>query len=116
MFGTLTFIVVKFAAVNPPIGLPIDPSIVLLEIPIVDAPIDPIEPQVVQPPQPLVPPRASRGEAKLIHEVVLKLVSGVEREGHLVVMDNYFSSIGLFQDLFSRCIYKGFQEINSKDN
>jgi hypothetical protein len=72
-----------------------------VEVPIVEAPI---YPHLVQHLQPLVPPRARRGESRLTHEVVLKLVSGIEGKGHLVVMDNYFSSIGLFQDLLSRCI------------
>ena len=102
--------------VNPPVDPPIHPHIVLPEPPIVDVSIDPIEPQVVpplqsvehvvvQPPQPLIPPRARQGEAKLAYEVVLNLVSGLKGKGHLLVMDNYFSSIGLFQDLLRRCIY-----------
>jgi hypothetical protein len=60
---------------------------------------------VVEPLQPLIPPRAHRGKAKLAHEVVLNLVSGLEGKGHLLVVDNCFSSIGLFQDLLNRCIY-----------
>jgi hypothetical protein len=70
----------------------VNPPIVPLEVPIVNALLDPnepqvvppiplVEPEVVQPPQPLVPPRARRGEAKLAHEVVLKLVSGLEGKG-----------------------------------
>ena len=81
---------------------PMIPPIVPMEVSIIDAPIDP---HLVQHPLPLVPPRAHRGESKLIHEVVLKIVSGLERKGHLLVMDNYFSLIGLFQDLLSRGIY-----------
>jgi hypothetical protein len=81
---------------------PVIPPIVPVEVSIVDAPIDP---HLVQHPLPLVPPRARRGESKLAYEVVLKMVSGLEGKGHLLVMDNYFSSIGLFQDLLSRGIY-----------
>jgi hypothetical protein len=102
--------------VNPPVDPPIDPPIVPPEPPIVDAPVDPIEPQlvpvlqpvepqVVQPPQPLIPLRTHRGKAKFAHEVVLNFVSGLEGKDHLLLMDNYFSSIGLFQDLLRKCIY-----------
>jgi hypothetical protein len=92
----------KNTPVNPPMDHPVIPPIIPVKVSIVDAPIDP---HLVQHPLPLVPPRARRGESKLAHEVVLKMVSGLEGKGHLLVMDNYFSSIGLFQDLLSRGIY-----------
>jgi hypothetical protein len=50
---------------------------------------------------PLVP----RGEPRQAHEVVLKLVDGLEGKNHVVVCDNFFSSIGLFTELASRGIY-----------
>ena len=89
----------KNGIIHPLVLLPVDPSIVPLEPPIVDAPLDPIEPQVVrflqpvepqvvEPPQPLIPPRAHQGEAKLAHEVDLNFVSGLEGKGHVLVMDN----------------------------
>ena len=40
-----------------------------------------------------------RGEPKLVEDVVLKLIHGNEGRGHCIVMDNYFSSIGLFEEL-----------------
>ena len=46
-----------------------------------------------------------RGEPKLAHNVVLKMVEGLGNVGHLMVMDNFFSSIGLFMDLLSIGIY-----------
>lgn len=46
-----------------------------------------------------------RGEPKLAHGVVLKLVEGLENKGHVVVTNNYFSSVGLFVDLLKLGIY-----------
>jgi hypothetical protein len=46
-----------------------------------------------------------RGEPKLAHKVVLNLVDGLDGKGHVVVMDNYFSSIGLFIEMAARGIY-----------
>jgi hypothetical protein len=40
-----------------------------------------------------------RGEASLAHAIVMKLLQGLENKGHYIVMDNYFSSIGLFKEL-----------------
>jgi hypothetical protein len=44
---------------------------------------------------------ASRGEPRLAHNVVLNMVDGLDGKGHVVVMDNYFSNIGLFTELAS---------------
>jgi hypothetical protein len=33
------------------------------------------------------------------HVIVMKLLQGLENKRHCIVMDNYFSSIGLFKDL-----------------
>ena len=52
----------------------------------------------------VVPPMA-RGEPTLAHNVVLKLAEGLENKGHVIVMDNFFSSVGLFMDLKARGIY-----------
>jgi hypothetical protein len=39
------------------------------------------------------------------YAVVMKLLQGLEEKGHCVVMDNFFCSIPLFQDLASKVIY-----------
>jgi hypothetical protein len=39
------------------------------------------------------------------YEVVIKLLKGLEGNGHCVVMDNFFCSIRLFRDLASKEIY-----------
>ena len=46
-----------------------------------------------------------RGEPQLAHNVVLKMVEGLANMRHLVVMDNFFSSIGLFMDLLGMEFY-----------
>ena len=46
-----------------------------------------------------------QGEPKLAHNVVMKMVDGLANFGHHVVMDNFFSSIGLFMELLSLGIY-----------
>ena len=45
------------------------------------------------------------GEAGAAYGVVMKLLRGLEGKGHCVVMDNYFCSIPLFEDLVRRGIY-----------
>jgi hypothetical protein len=45
------------------------------------------------------------GEGGLAKEVVLRLVSGLEGKGHVVVTDNYFSSVPLFSELANQEIY-----------
>ena len=45
------------------------------------------------------------GEPRLAHNVVLKMVEELSNVGHLVVMDSFFSNIGLFMDQLSRGIY-----------
>jgi hypothetical protein len=44
-------------------------------------------------------------EQNLAHRVVTQLTTGLENKGHVVVMDNYFTSVGLFRDLERRGIY-----------
>jgi hypothetical protein len=50
-------------------------------------------------------PTLPRGGGNLAQGVVLKLMDGLENEGRTVVMDNYFTSIELFQKLHVRGIY-----------
>jgi hypothetical protein len=47
----------------------------------------------------LVAPYVPFGESKLIHMVILRIFEGLWNGGHLVVMDNYFSSIKIFKFL-----------------
>jgi hypothetical protein len=46
-----------------------------------------------------------RGDGSMAQSVVLKLMVGLEGKGHIVVTDNYFSSIGLFIELANMEIY-----------
>jgi hypothetical protein len=48
---------------------------------------------------------AIRGEPRLAHNVVLNMVDGLDGKGHVVVMDNSFSSVGFFTELASWGIY-----------
>jgi hypothetical protein len=50
-------------------------------------------------------PSGPRVEATLTEGVVLNMVDGMENKGHVVVMDNYFTSVGLFRKLLDRGIY-----------
>jgi hypothetical protein len=47
-------------------------------------------------------PRAEVGAA---YGIVMKLLRGLEEKGHCVVMDNYFCSIPLFEELVRKGIY-----------
>jgi hypothetical protein len=42
---------------------------------------------------------ARRGEGNLARNVVVKLMEGLEGKGHVLITDNYFSSVGLFKEL-----------------
>jgi hypothetical protein len=44
-------------------------------------------------------------EGNLATNVMLNLVNGLEGRGHVVVTNNYFTSVGLFTELASREIY-----------
>ena len=44
-------------------------------------------------------------EPKLAHNVVLRMVEGLLQVNHIVVMDHFFSSIGLFKELLSKGMY-----------
>jgi hypothetical protein len=48
---------------------------------------------------------APHGEGGVPYGVVMKLLRGLEGKGHCVVMDNFFCSIPLFQDLVKKGIY-----------
>jgi hypothetical protein len=50
-------------------------------------------------------PQPSREEASLGYSVVMDLTRGLEDKNHVVTMDNYFTSVGLFRDLERRGIY-----------
>jgi hypothetical protein len=47
----------------------------------------------------------ARRDSTLAHGVVIDLLDGHENKGHVVTMDNYFTSVGLFKDLLSKGIY-----------
>ena len=49
--------------------------------------------------------RVRTGEGNMARNVVLGLMVGLEGKGHVLVCDNYFSSIGLFMELYRRDIY-----------
>ena len=44
-------------------------------------------------------------EARLAHNVVLFLATDVQGKGHVISMDNFFTSIGFFEELPSMQIY-----------
>jgi hypothetical protein len=46
-----------------------------------------------------------RGEASATYGVVMKLLHGFEEKRHSVVVDNYFCSIPLFEELVKKDIY-----------
>ena len=50
-------------------------------------------------------PRVARGEARLVHKVVLDLVADLQGKGHIISMDNFFTFVGLFKELVSMQIY-----------
>jgi hypothetical protein len=49
--------------------------------------------------------KAVRGEPRQAHEVVLRLVEGLENKNHVMVCDNFFTSVGLFMELKNMGIY-----------
>jgi hypothetical protein len=44
-------------------------------------------------------------EQNLAHWVMTNLTSGLDNKGHVITMDNFFTSVGLFRDLERRGIY-----------
>ena len=69
------------------------------EYPLIVAAMD----QDIEPAPPF--PLTTHGEAKLAHNLVVRLLEGLWHHGHVVVMDNYFSSIRFFLDLLARGTY-----------
>jgi hypothetical protein len=49
--------------------------------------------------------RVVRGEPHLAYTIVLDLMADIYRKGHVISIDNFFTSVGLFQKLASRQIY-----------
>jgi hypothetical protein len=47
----------------------------------------------------------ARGEPKLAHKVVMDLAKDIEGKWHVIAMDNFFTSIGLFKELGEKTIY-----------
>jgi hypothetical protein len=47
----------------------------------------------------------ARGEVHLTHKVVLDLVANVQGKEHIISMDNFFISVGLFEKLALMQIY-----------
>jgi hypothetical protein len=47
----------------------------------------------------------ARRDSTLAHGVVVDLLDDHENKGHIVAIDNYFTSVGLFKDLLGRGIY-----------
>jgi hypothetical protein len=47
----------------------------------------------------------ARGEPKLAHKVVVELSRDIEEKGHVIAMDNFFTSVGLFKELAKKAIY-----------
>ena len=50
-------------------------------------------------------PPTSRGTLQLAHKILLDLVLNIGQKGRVLVMDNYFTSIGLFMSLLDLGIY-----------
>jgi hypothetical protein len=49
--------------------------------------------------------RVARGEVRLVQKVVLDLAQDVQDKGHVITMDNVFTSVRLLQELASMQIY-----------
>jgi hypothetical protein len=45
-------------------------------------------------------------EGNQVEAVVLNMIDGMENKRHVVVIDNYFTSVGLFKKLFNKGIYE----------
>ena len=50
-------------------------------------------------------PAPHHGDAKLAHDVVMRLLDGLWNMEHYVIMVNFLSSIGLFLELLSKDMY-----------
>jgi hypothetical protein len=47
----------------------------------------------------------ARGEASLAYKVILDLAIELQGKGHVISMDNFFTSVGLFEELAFMQIY-----------
>jgi hypothetical protein len=47
----------------------------------------------------------AREEPKLTHKVVMDLAKDIEGKWHIIAMDNFFTSVGLFKELGEKTIY-----------
>jgi hypothetical protein len=47
----------------------------------------------------------ARGELKLAHKIVIELSRDIEGKWHVIAMDNFFISVGLFKELVENAIY-----------
>ena len=47
----------------------------------------------------------ARGEPKLSYKVVMELSRDIEGKRHVIAMDNFFLSVGLFKELVEKAIY-----------
>jgi hypothetical protein len=47
----------------------------------------------------------ARGELKLTHKIVMKLSRDIEGKEHIIAMDSFFTSVGLFKELAEKAIY-----------
>jgi hypothetical protein len=50
-------------------------------------------------------PHVARGEACLAQKIILDLAAEVQGKGHVISMNNFFTSVGLFEELASMQIY-----------
>ena len=53
----------------------------------------------------LVPSKAKHAKIVLVHSIVTKLLKGHHNKGHVVVVNNYFTSIVLLEELLAYGIY-----------
>lgn len=49
--------------------------------------------------------RVAQGETRLAQKVILDLAAYIQVKGHVISMDNFFISVGLFEELASLQIY-----------
>jgi hypothetical protein len=47
----------------------------------------------------------ARGEPKLVHKIEVELSRDIEGKGHVIAIDNFFTSVDLFKELTEKAIY-----------
>jgi hypothetical protein len=50
-------------------------------------------------------PHVAQEEARLVHKIVLDLTVDIHGKGHVISMDNYFTSVGFLYELAFKQIY-----------